>query len=214
MNVTIPAIKIAGVASDQITKQAEARETYIARFEIRGIGKEKRLEFPASGRLSVGRTGSNDLVIEDASVSKIHGALSVDENGCLSVADTGSTNGTFLNGERTSYGTATRLVAGDHVKFGTVDVTFEYIPRAVVIDSEAANAEPDSKVVEIDGFEFTRRSSEEEAVSLPAIPMPEDTLKVNSEADREPVPNDNTTNVEAEGEISDDPMKTEIDVDV
>ena len=214
MNVTIPAIKVADVVADLTAKRAEARETYVARFEVKGLNKEKTLEFPRSGRISVGRTGSNNLVIDDASVSKIHGALSVDENGGLSVADTGSTNGTFLNDQRISYGKATRLMAGDRVKFGTVDVTFEYVPRPVVVESDAAENVPDGEIVKIDGFEFTRRNSENEVVSLAAIPMPEDTLKVNSETGRETVPHDPATNVETAGEISHDEMKTETDVDL
>ena len=38
------------------------------------------------------------------------------------VADTGSTNGTFINGERIAYGKAFVVKDGDKLKFGTVEV--------------------------------------------------------------------------------------------
>ncbi len=214
MNVTIPAIKLTDAITDAASKPAAISQTYIARFEVKGINKEKMLEFPPSGRLSVGRTGSNDLVIEDVSVSKIHGALSVDENGGLSIADTGSTNGTFLNDQRISYGKATRLETGDHVKFGTVEVAFEYVPRQAIIEPEDAESTPEEDVVEIDGFAFKRRNSEDEPRSSPAIPIPDETLKMPSEAALETVPHAPTTKVEPEGENSDDQMKTETDIEV
>ena len=212
MNVTIPAINVNNSVSNLPPKHVEARETYIARFEIKGVFKEQKLEFALSGRLGVGRTGSNDLVIEDASVSKIHAALSVDENGGLSVADTGSTNGTFLNDQRIPYGKAMRLVAGDRIKFGMIDVTFEYVPRTV--ESDAAPDLGKSEVVEINGFEFARPSANKTAASLPAIPMPDDTLKVSAEAGRETVRHGPNTNVETEGKTPDDQLKTVTDLDL
>ena len=209
MNVTVPALNVADVISGLALKQVAVRETYLARFEIKSIKKEKTLEFPPAGSLSVGRTGSNDLVIDDVSVSKIHGSLSVNADGGLSVADTGSTNGTFLNDQRISYGRATRLETGDRVKFGTVEVTFEYVPRPVVIESDDVDDAARGEMVEIDGFEFKRRSSVEETPdSTSAIPIPDDTLKVRSEAD-EPI-----ADVETGADNSADQIKTETDVDL
>lgn len=215
INVTIPGIKLAAIAPDLASKPAALGQTYIARFEINGIRKEKTLEFPPSGRLSVGRTGSNDLVIEDASVSKIHGALSVDENGDLSVADTGSTNGTFLNDQRISYGKATRLEAGDRVKFGEIDVDLEYVPHLVTTETEAVEEAAGEEVVEIDGFEFKSRSSEDGSRSLPAIPIPDETLKLPPAEDkRKTVPHDPTTKVRPKANVSDEQTKTGSDVDL
>ena len=42
------------------------------------------------------------------------------------LADTGSTNGTFVNGERIAYGRAFVIKPGDKLKFGTVEVALEY----------------------------------------------------------------------------------------
>jgi hypothetical protein len=79
---------------------------------------------PGGKRLSVGRVADNELALNDASVSKIHAALTMNVQGTLLVADTGSTNGTFINGRLISYGDARQLVDGDVVGLGVVEVRF------------------------------------------------------------------------------------------
>lgn len=159
MNVTVPAVNVADALA-HVDAQA-AGDTYIFRYEISGQKKEKRLEFARGESLSVGRIGANALILDDNSVSKTHAALAVSDDGSLSVADTGSTNGTFINGERIAYGKAVRLAEGDRVNFGTVEVTFEHVPRPVVIEEEMPADEEVEETVSIDGFEFKRRVSPE-----------------------------------------------------
>lgn len=77
---------------------------------------------PGGKRLSVGRVADNELALNDPSVSKIHAALTMNVQGTLLVADTGSTNGTFINGRRISYGEARQIEDGDVVGFGDVEV--------------------------------------------------------------------------------------------
>jgi hypothetical protein len=79
---------------------------------------------PGGRRLSVGRVSDNELALNDGSVSKIHAALTMNAQGTLLVADTGSTNGTFINGRRISYGEARQIEDGDVVGFGDVEVRF------------------------------------------------------------------------------------------
>jgi pSer/pThr/pTyr-binding forkhead associated (FHA) protein len=62
--------------------------------------------------------------LHDTSVSKIHATLLMNQQGTLLVADTGSTNGTFINGRRISYGEARQIADGDVVGFGDVEVRF------------------------------------------------------------------------------------------
>ena len=182
MNVTMPAINIAEALKDVSASSQPPRETYIARFSIKGVAKEKRLIFPAGGQLSVGRIGSNDLVIDEPSVSKIHASLSTDVDHNLVVADTGSTNGTFLNGQRIAYGKAIRLEENESLKFGTVDVRFEHVQREEAAEAETAGE--GVQVVEIDGFEFTRRETTATVdESSPAIEVPEGTLPIEAERD-------------------------------
>jgi pSer/pThr/pTyr-binding forkhead associated (FHA) protein len=75
-------------------------------------------------RISVGRGSDNDLYLNDKSVSKIHAALVMSREGTLMVADTGSTNGTYINGRRIAYGEARQIEDGDVVGFGNIEVRF------------------------------------------------------------------------------------------
>ena len=97
----------------------------IARITIGHEAHEVPLALvPGGKRLSVGRVSDNELSLNDASVSKIHAALMMNQQGTLLVADTGSTNGTFINGRRISYGEARQIEDGDVVGFGDVEVRF------------------------------------------------------------------------------------------
>ena len=49
--------------------------------------------------LSIGRNGDNDIVVDDASVSRKHAVLIISGNE-YSVRDIGSSNGTYINGMR------------------------------------------------------------------------------------------------------------------
>jgi hypothetical protein len=87
--------------------------------------REVHLVFkPGGKRLNVGRVSDNDLCLNHSSVSKIHAALVMNQQGTLLVADTGSTNGTFINGRRISYGEARQIEEGDVVGFGDIEVRF------------------------------------------------------------------------------------------
>ncbi len=82
------------------------------------------LEGPAIGRqiaigdeLIIGR-GSDETgrLADDPELSRRHARISPDAEGVLTVEDMGSTNGTFVNGERISG--SRRLLPGDTVKVG------------------------------------------------------------------------------------------------
>ena len=95
----------------------------IARVTLPAGTREVPLLFkPGGRRLNVGRAADNELTLNDASVSKIHAALLMTGEGTLLVADTGSTNGTYLNGRRISYGESRLIEDGDVVGFGDVEV--------------------------------------------------------------------------------------------
>jgi pSer/pThr/pTyr-binding forkhead associated (FHA) protein len=49
----------------------------------------------------------------------------MNSEGTLLVADTGSTNGTYINGRRITYGEARTIEVGDVVSFGDVEVRFK-----------------------------------------------------------------------------------------
>ncbi|MBV9209637.1 MAG: FHA domain-containing protein [Acidobacteria bacterium] len=90
-----------------------------------GASSDVALVFkPGGRRLSVGRGRDNELMLNDGSVSKIHAALMLNREGTLLVSDTGSTNGTFINGRRIAYGEARQIEDGDVVGFGDIEVRF------------------------------------------------------------------------------------------
>jgi len=97
----------------------------VARVTMNGVTRELTLAFaPGGRRLNVGRVSDNDLALNDASVSKIHATLMMNSQRTILVADTGSTNGTYINGRRISYGEARQIEDGDVVGFGDVEVRF------------------------------------------------------------------------------------------
>ena len=96
-----------------------------ARSIIGKESEERTLYFkPGGKRLSVGRAADCDLSLPHPSVSKIHAAILMNREGTLLISDTGSVNGTFINGRRIDYGEARQLEDGDVVGFGDVEVRF------------------------------------------------------------------------------------------
>src|SRR5262249_7378714 len=97
----------------------------MARISLRDGIRDLTLNFkPGGKRLGVGRAADSELCLNDKSVSKIHAALVMNQEGTLLVADTGSTNGTYINGRRIAYGEARQINEGDVVGFGDVEVRF------------------------------------------------------------------------------------------
>jgi FHA domain-containing protein len=109
-------------------KEAVPEVEISARVTLPEGSREVELGFIQGGkRLNVGRGTDNDLYLNHTSVSKIHAALKMDAQGTLLVADTGSTNGTHINGQRIPYGEARPIAEGDLVAFGDVEVRFRRI---------------------------------------------------------------------------------------
>jgi pSer/pThr/pTyr-binding forkhead associated (FHA) protein len=99
------------------------------------------LEFDISSSVSrIGRAEDNDFVIPDGSVSSHHGEIS-SRGEVIEIVDLGSTNGTFVRGERERVQTAT-IHPGESFRLGTVDVLVAGPPpaHAHVPASEEAEA--------------------------------------------------------------------------
>src|SRR4051795_13730401 len=75
----------------------------------------RRLAVPPGG-LGIGRRSDNDLALASDRVSRPHARIATDGSRWY-VADLGSMNGTYLNGERLS-GESRWLTAGDTVTVG------------------------------------------------------------------------------------------------
>ncbi len=91
----------------------------------------------------LGRDLANDIVINDAEVSRRHARLILRE-GSMYAEDLGSTNGTFLNGERISG--AQELRPGDVITLGdSIVLAFEkisYDPDVTPVPGEREDAVP------------------------------------------------------------------------
>lgn len=88
----------------------------------------------------VGRDVTNDVVIGDAEVSRQHARITRTPGGYV-LEDLGSTNGTFVNGERLT--TPRILNPGDLIAFGeTVTITFDAVApeAAATVASPAAES--------------------------------------------------------------------------
>jgi pSer/pThr/pTyr-binding forkhead associated (FHA) protein len=131
VNVSVPDLRNIVIAPPEEVKIEPEKETFIAEFIIRDKPRQLKLSLIQGERLSVGRTKENNFAIEDGSVSKVHASLVLNKENQLLVADTGSTNGTFINGQRIAYGKAFPLAEGDRLKFGTVDVTVRRVPKPI-----------------------------------------------------------------------------------
>jgi pSer/pThr/pTyr-binding forkhead associated (FHA) protein len=139
LNVSVPDLKNIVISTPPEEVKADLRkEIFVAEFVVQNKPKQIRLELTQGQRLSVGRTKENDLAVEDESVSKIHASLVLNKENQLMVADTGSTNGTFINDERIAYGKAFAVNSGDKVKCGTVEILFQHIPSNVEQEDGAA----------------------------------------------------------------------------
>jgi len=69
------------------------------------------------GSIRVGRAADNELTIRDDHVSRLHARLT-NHQGLIWLQDAGSSNGTYVNGERLAG--ACRLFHGDEVRFDSV----------------------------------------------------------------------------------------------
>lgn len=141
MNVSLPDLK--NVILNAPPEVEPEKEFFVAQFKIGAEPKNVVISFVGGERKSVGRTKQSDLFIDDASVSKIHASLVLNANRKLMVADTGSTNGTFVSGQRIPYGKAFLVNHGERLKFGTVEVVFQYFENKSDLETvvEEPNAE-------------------------------------------------------------------------
>ena len=85
---------------------------------------EKGVKHPLRlGKNTIGREEDNTVILGDTAVSRHHAVLYVEKN-AFTIQDLGSSNGTFVNGERMGAGRV-RIKPGDSVRFGTQGFTLQ-----------------------------------------------------------------------------------------
>jgi pSer/pThr/pTyr-binding forkhead associated (FHA) protein len=81
----------------------------------------------AKAVVTIGRAGTNDVVIEDGTISRQHATIKW-EDGTFRVYDLGSSNGTFVGDQRVR--APVDLADGASVRFGAVELSFRIISLA------------------------------------------------------------------------------------
>jgi pSer/pThr/pTyr-binding forkhead associated (FHA) protein len=80
------------------------------------------VQFDLGGPLiSIGRASDNDVIVDDALVSRHHCQLKL-QHGAYSFADLGSRNGSFVNGQPVS---EIALGPGDRIRIGSTEIEFQ-----------------------------------------------------------------------------------------
>lgn len=179
LDVSVPSIQL-DLAEAGLESRARHQITAKLDHEIGGRPISKTVTLNEGERLTVGRTKESDLSLDDPSVSKMHASLLLDSEGMLVLSDTGSTNGTFVDGERIAYGKAIKLSPGQDLRFGTVDVSLSILERTDPIPAadevDAGDKAAAGGTLQVGDFQFTSKHSELEpadrnAATEPSIPV-------------------------------------------
>jgi hypothetical protein len=171
------------VPESDLKKDVEIRSLYAANlvflFSINGKPQRISATLETGVRLSLGRTKENDIAIDDISISKYHGTFYLSNEGKLLFADTGSTNGTFLNGKRITSGKAYELGKDDQLVFGSVNVKVEV--EIKVAPPEVPFPDSPTEAFTIGDITFTTKpvpaGSRDQTNSEDSIKKPEDTIE-------------------------------------
>ncbi len=127
-------------------------------------GKYQGGEFPivADKQIIVGRSSDLDMVLVEDMVSRKHARIAM-QSDQIWIEDLGSTNGTFVNGEKIK---RARLKEGDRVLIGTSILK--------VISSEAPREGLDAKR-ELENVAQSRRTSQQRTMSgsIDEVPLPD-----------------------------------------
>ena len=116
-------------------------------FALRFIsGKYQGGEYPLaeSGELVIGRSSDLDMVLIEDMVSRKHAKITL-APGQITISDLGSTNGTFVNGEKVK---RARLKEGDRILIGTSILKLVSVTRqaGTAIDAKQAQQHLDRAV--------------------------------------------------------------------
>jgi len=140
-----------------------------AQWALRFIsGKYQGGEFPLrpNREIIIGRSSDLDMVLVEDMVSRKHAKITTDEN-VVSIQDLGSTNGTFVNGEKVR---KAELKDGDRILIGTS------IIKIVYVDGEQTSHLTENEARSKMAVAANRRSAaspKSMAGSIEEIPLPD-----------------------------------------
>jgi hypothetical protein len=131
------------------------REVPTLRFNIQPQGLPGRMLELKQDIIKIGKLSSSHIQIQDTAVSRVHAVIEVTPQGEVFVIDLGSSNGTYVNGEKIS---KEKLKSGDELKLGQtrIFVTIEGSgsepsmvtePTGKIIVAAEATAEPEASAL-------------------------------------------------------------------
>ena len=98
--------------------------TMLAKPELRAAMLEKSTRNPYTDRIFVGRTPTNDIIVQHHSVSKSHAFFESLAGGQWHITDNGSRNGTMVRGESIAPNVRVSLAGETTIVFGYYPVVF------------------------------------------------------------------------------------------
>jgi pSer/pThr/pTyr-binding forkhead associated (FHA) protein len=93
------------------------------RLSIAEAGRPER-SVALTGAATIGRAADNDIVLDEATVSRCHALLLADSQGVI-LLDLDSTNGTFVNGVPAPPDAQVHLKDGDVIAIGAVVARYQ-----------------------------------------------------------------------------------------
>lgn len=131
-------------------------------------GKYQGGEFPLKGdkQLIIGRSSELDMVLVEDMVSRKHAKISI-SNGKITIEDLGSTNGTFVNGEKVK---TSRLKEGDRILIGT---SILKLVRQGANAPELSDAQVKQNLEQVAAVQSTRQTRTAMTGKLEEVPLPD-----------------------------------------
>src|SRR4051795_6606910 len=125
-------------------------------------GPNAGTEFDIAGSSVIGRDPSSGIVLDDPEASRRHASVSA-EGDAITVEDLGSTNGTYVAGERIEG--SRRISSGDRIRIGTTVMEVRVAAPAAAVD--AAPEAEDPQATRIGGMPVPDLPEEEPAAAEP-----------------------------------------------
>ncbi len=102
--------------AELVADAAESQTAYLIVLSGKAVGKMFRVK---PGEMLIGRSSACDIFLEDDGVSRKHAQLVCGPEGAVVLRDMGSTNGTWVEGERVA---AKELRDGDRLQIGSATI--------------------------------------------------------------------------------------------
>ena len=131
-------------------------------------GKYQGGEFPLKGdkQLIIGRSSELDIVLVEDMVSRKHAKITL-AGGKITIEDLGSTNGTFVNGEKVK---TSRLKEGDRILVGT---SILKLVKAGANAPELADAQVKQNLEQVAAVQSQRQTKTAMTGKIEEVPLPD-----------------------------------------